>query len=351
VGIPLTTIFAKKNVHVKVGKIETIDYKNNKVVLKKGEELPYDYLVLALGSETETFNIPGAKENSLTLKSLYDAAILRNKVKMLFENACNDKECQYPLQIVIGGGGFTGTELAGELHKYCSQLVKQFAMPSQMGSFEVTVVQSGDQLLNGLDKDTAIKAKQRLEQLHVKVILGSHITKVDPNQITLENGGTLPFHLLIWTVGVRGNSLLKDSGLTVDKGGRIVVNELLQIPQYPNVFACGDCACFPMDQEGHCAPPVAPIAVDQGKIIAENISGLLRTTNYKLRSYQYHHSGYIVPVSGKFALARLDWIKVDGALGFALQQWQVFKYLKSILPLSKALMRWDTFEMELAEEG
>jgi NADH dehydrogenase len=348
VAIPLSTIFENKRVIIKIGRVEKIDASQNQVILKRGEIIAYDYLVLAVGSQTEDYGIPGVKENSYTLKTLYDAAILRNQVKLLFENACNDKACTYPIRVTIGGGGFTGTELAGELHKYCDKLVKQFMMPETC--FEVTIIQSGSQLLNGLDNETAQKAKDRLEKLHVKVVLGSHITRVDKNLLVLENSNTLPFSLLVWTVGIRANKLLQDSGFEVDKTGKVVVNELLQLPTYENILAIGDCASFAIDSEKHSAPTVAPVAIDQGKIAAINLQCLLNNQPLTLHRYKYHHYGYIIPISGKFALARLDFFKADGFLGFLAEQAAVFHYFLSILPLSKALKRWNNFEMELTNE-
>lgn len=349
VAIPLSTIFENQDIKIRIGKVDKIDEKNKKVVTKRGEEFEYDYLVLALGSESEDFGIPGVKEFAFTFKTLYDAATLRNQVKLRFENACNDKSTIFPLKFVIGGGGFTGTELAGELHKYCAKLAKQFMLPQK--SFEVYVIQSGDQLLNGLDKSTAIKAKERLEKLHVQVILGSHITKVEKDKLTLENGQTMLFNLLIWTVGVRANSIIKNSGFNVDKSGKVSVTQSLLLKDLGDIFACGDCAAFPIDNEGHGAPTVAPIAIEQGKIIGQNIKTLLLgSPSNQLSSYQYHHVGYVVPVSGRFALARLDFFHADGLLGFIAEQFIVVYYLLSILPLAKALHRWNNFEMELTNE-
>lgn len=348
VAIPLTTIFDRRPVKIHIGRVERIIAGENKILLKNGQELGYDFLVLAVGSQTADFGIPGVKENALTLKTLYDAAILRNRVKLLFEDACNNRITPLPLKFLIGGGGFSGTELAGELHHYGDTLAKQFNLPKNC--FEVSVIQSGDQLLNGLDKETGIKAKSRLEKLHVKVLLGSHITKVEKNEVALENGQTLPFNLLVWTVGIKGNSLLEKSGLPVNKSGKVAVNEFLQIPEYPNIFVCGDCAAFSIDIENRPAPAVAPVAIDQGKLIAKNIYLTLQPQSSNLTPYHYRHHGYIVPISGRYALARLDFFKADGLVAFILQQLNVLRYLLSILPLSKAFRRWNTFEMELVNE-
>lgn len=348
VAIPLTTIFADKKVGLKIAKVAKIASSENRIRFENGDSLSYDFLVLALGSETEDNNISGVSEHTLPLKTLQDARKIQHQTKDLFARACKDKEWPYPLRIVIGGGGFTGTELAGELHKYCQNLTHRFMMDPRC--FEVAIIQSGDQLLSGLDKDTARKARERLESLDVKVVLGSHITKLNQNKILLENGREVPFNLLIWTVGVRGNSLLDASGFKVDKGGRVAVNQNLLVKDHRNIFACGDNAAFPIDSDGHIAPAVAPIAIDQGKLIAKNIKNLLEASSQRLETYHYQHHGYIVPISGRFALARLDIISLDGYPAFLLQQLNILRYLLSILPPSKAFKRWNTFEMELLSD-
>ncbi len=122
----------------------------------------------------------------------------------------------------------------------------------------------------------------------------------------------------------------------------------MQIKDHQNIFAVGDCAYFPVDNEGHPAAGVAPIAIDEAKVVAKNLKLLIE--HCTLLIYQYHHHGYIIPISGKYALARLDFFKADGFWAFVMLQLTVFYYLLTILPPTKAFHRWNTFEMELLNE-
>ena len=301
VAISYKDIF-DKSIEFKQGVVEKIDTENRKIVLDN-QEFPYDYLIFALGSESEDFGIPRIKEYGLPMKTLEDAI----KIKKALRNA---------RKIVVGGGGFSGTEIACELitHK---------------GNLEITLIQGSPVLLKELGDGVSSLAKDRLERGKVHLVLGERIKKVTKETIEIENGKIFPYDVFIWTGGVRSNSLL----------GKIEVNEALQVNNFKNIFAAGDVA----------SPGVARRAIKMGKIAAENI--LRSIAGKTLLPYSYQNIGYLVPLGSHFATFAMGKYHISGFPAYILQQLILFKYLLEILPLFKAIKRFIRFEKTLTSKS
>ena len=179
------------------------------------EELKFDYLVLASGSEVNYFNIPGLAENSLTLKTFIDALKIRDKVLDL---TAEKKD----VRILIGGGGSSGVELAGELKKWLPKL-------------SVTIVEAAPTILSGLDVQVINKVEKRLKDLGVEIITNEKITQVQKNKVLTERKELL-FDALIWCGGVKPSRLVSELPLKTEAKGRIEVGgEMLCLPQSENL--------------------------------------------------------------------------------------------------------------------
>lgn len=341
--IPFEEIFGNKItiVHGSVEKIDTnaniISYKNDNKTIQK---ITFDYLLIALGSEPAYFGIPGLKENSLSLKTLPDAIKIKNKIKSL---CCKEGLCDKKVKLIIGGGGFSGTELAGEMLMYKNRLAKQNHL--DIGCLEIAIIQGSDKLLKELDSHVSDIAQKRIAGSQTQFLFGGHITKVTSKTVDTDNGYSYRFDILVWTGGVTANHLAKDSNLELNKHGQIVVNEFLQVPSNPNIFVVGDIAGF-LDSNGNAAPGVAQVAEGQGKVAGQNIIRVIKKQS--LLPYKTSHWGYIVPIKGHFAAAELmGWLHLDGFSGWILQQLVFFWYLLHILPFYRALKRWNRFEKEM----
>lgn len=298
VVIPYRSVF-RDSLEFVQGNVEKIDTLEQKIILDSKKTYGYDYLIFALGSESANFGIPGIKEYGIAMKTLEDAVKIKNALK-------NSKK------IVVGGGGFSGTELACELitHK---------------GDLDITLIQGSQILLKELGDGVSILAKKRLEDGKVNLISGVHIKKITKEEVELEDGRKLAYGVFIWTGGVKSNNLL----------GKIEVNEMLQVKNLKNIFAAGDSI----------SPGLAPRAQKMGETAAENV---LRSIKGKpLLSYSYHHTGYLVPLGSHFATFAMGRFHISGIFAYILGQFIFLKYLLQILPFFEALKRFRRFERDL----
>ncbi len=342
IAIPFVKIFGNKVSLIKatISKIDTV---GSKVTLSDNREISYDYLVSCLGSQSAYFGIPGLQENSLPLKTLAEAMGVKMKLHASFTE---EKTVENPLRVFIGGGGFSGTELAAEIVNHRDSICK--AHHRDKRSFEVNIIEGSDRLLSTLDHVASKLAKDRLEKNLVKTYLNSFIEKVDDKKIYIKDGPQLDYDLLVWTGGVVPNSLAKENNLPIDKRGGLLVNSYLQVENLPNVFAAGDNAFYFDLLTNKPAPGVAQVAEDEGRLAGENVANAV--AGKPLKSYKLRHFGYIVPLKGRFAVAELNVIHLHGFLGWVLQQIVFLRYLLGILPFSDAFMRWNKFEMELMRD-
>ena len=298
VVIPYVSIL-KGNFNFVQGVVEKINVFKQKILLDGNRQYAYDYLIYALGSESASFGIEGIKEYGLPMKTLEDAI----KIK---ENLKNAKK------IIIGGGGFSGTEFACELitHK---------------GHLDITLIQGSSILLKELGGGVSLLAKKRLEEGNVHLILGKHIKKVTKDYVVVEGGKEFVYDVFVWTGGVRSNNLL----------GKIEVDEFLRVFDYKNVFAAGDVVI----------PGVAPKAEKMGEIAAENV--LRSIQGESLLPFRYRHMGYVVPLGSHFATFAMGKYHISGIFAYMLQQLIFFRYLLTIVSFFEAIRRFIRFEKNL----
>jgi len=299
VVIPYRSIF-RGSFNFVQGIVEEIDVLKQKILLDNNRRYAYDYLICALGSKTADFGIEGIKEYSLPMKTLEDAI----KIKKALKNA---------KKIIVGGAGFSGTELACELitHK---------------GHLDITLIQGSSILLKELGGRVSLLAKDRLEKGSVHLVLGERIKKVTKETIEVESGKTFPYDVFIWTGGVKSVNLL----------GKVEVDEFLKVFNYKNIFAVGDMV----------VPGVAPKAEKMGEIAAENV--LRSIKGESLVSFSYHHMGYVVPLGSHFAAFAMGKFHISGIPAYILQQFIFLRYLLTIVPFFEAMRRFIRFEKDLS---
>lgn len=275
VRIPLPHVLKGKDIDIVKGTVTQIAPTENRVTLEDGQVLEYDRLVVALGSETEYFGIPGLKENSFTLKSLNQARLIRAHMESCFAKYLYERRPEL-LRFVVGGAGFSGIELVGELAdalpKYASEAGVDF------GAVEIYNVEAAPGILPGFDPELIKVAQESLSARRVRFMTGVPIVKVDPGVVHLKTGEVIESATVIWTGGVRGNQLVVDSGLETDPRGRAKVDATLKSVSAPNVYVIGD-AAFVMDEtSGRPLPPTAQLAWQMGaacaKALAAEMSGM-----------------------------------------------------------------------------
>ena len=342
IAIPFDKIFGTSVTCIK-DTIEKVDPQEKTVHLRKNENVSYDYLIVAVGSQPAYMGIPGLKEYSVPFKWLNNAVKIKDQIKLL---CCKDGLCNRKVQVVIGGGGFAGTELAEEIVSYKDKIAQQNGL--DRNCLEITIIQGSDRLLKELDAHVSELAQERLKGAPVKFAFGGHIKSVDATQVYTDNGKSYPYEILIWTGGVEANHIATKFGLPVTKRGLLTVDENLQVTGFAGVFAVGDIAGFLDPKTQKPIPQVAQVAGEQGDAAGENVIRLIR--HEALKPYKYRHFGYVVPLRGRFAVAELAFgIHFDGIWGWMLQQIVYLRYLLGILPLSLALKKWNVFELELEQ--
>lgn len=340
IAIPFDKIFDEQFTFVKK-MVEKIDPKTRTITLKGKETISYDYAILALGSEAAYYHIPGLKEHSIPFKTLANAMEIKNKIKT---TCCKEGVCNRKVRVVIGGGGFAGTELAAELLTYKDKLAKQHGLAGDC--LDITIIQGSDRLLKELDEHVSALAQKRLDNPQIHFAFGGHIKEVTDTQVLTDDGKSYPYTFLLWTGGVEANHLATKSGLPVNKKGQVSVNGNLQMQGYENVFVAGDIASFMDPKTKTPIPNVAQVAEEQGRTAGENTIQLIKKE--PLRPYHYRHFGYVVPLRGHFAVAELMGnIHFDGLIGWMLQQLVFLRYLLGILPFFMAFKSWNIFEEEL----
>lgn len=340
VAIPFSKIF-HEGVQILHNTVSTIDPLTNTVTLSNKETLTYNYLILTAGSQPAYMGIPGLEKYSTGFKTLQDALAIKKQIREL---CCKEGKCNRKVKVVIGGGGFAGTELAAEILTYKDRIAVQNGLDKNC--LDLTIIQGSNHLLNELDPRVSKIAEQRLNQPNVHFGFGGHIKEVTKDKVLTDNGKSYPYEILIWTGGVIPNSLAKLNNLPVTHRGGLVVNNFLQIQGFDNIFAAGDIAAYVDPWTQKPAPNVAQVAEEQGATAGENVAGLIK--NEAIIPYHYRHWGYVVPLRGYFAVAELVYnIHLSGLAGWILQQLVLLRYLFGIMPMFRAVERFDTFELEM----
>ena len=259
------------------GGVERIDLPAKRVLVDHGldhhkHEMEYDHLVIALGSITNFFKIPGLQEQALTMKSLGDAIELRNRLIAHLEEA--DTECAKAfreplLTFVVAGGGFAGVETVAAINDFVREAVRFYGNVREE-QLRIVLVHPGEVILPELNPDLGIYAQRKLAARGVDIRLNTKVTGVSGDDIALSDGTTITSRTLIWTAGTSPNPLLETLPCSKERG-RILVNEYLEVPEWPGVWALGDCAMVPDRKTGRAHPPTAQHAVREGTILARNL--------------------------------------------------------------------------------
>jgi NADH:ubiquinone reductase (H+-translocating) len=279
-----------------------------KVILEDGE-LEYDYLVIGLGSEVETFGIPGLKEYAHAIRSINSVRLIRQHIEYMFAKYKLEPERKDYLTFVVGGAGFTGTEFVGELADRVPELCKEFDVdPALVKIYNVEAAPAA--LPPGLPQELVEYGMEVLRRKGVIYKLSTPIKECTPEGVLLADGEFIPSATVVWSGGVRGNSLLENSGFEAVRG-RVKVDEYLRSLQYPDVFVTGDCSVV-MGPDGRPYPPTAQIAMQQASNVAANLIRLLK--NQSLEAFHYDHKGTVASLGRGEAVGLVKNWKLKGRI-------------------------------------
>jgi NADH dehydrogenase len=281
VKINIDSVINKEKINFRKGVVELIDTANRRVILSDGE-LDYDYLVIALGSEPETFGIEGLKEHAFSIRSLNSVRMIREHIEYMFSKYSYTHDDSY-ITLVVGGAGFTGIEFVGELADRVPKLCAQFDVPLE--KVRIINIEAAPTVLPGFDQRLIDYAMKVLTEKGVEFKTNTPIKLCTPDGIVLANGEEIRAKTVVWTGGVRGNSVVEKSGFETMRG-RVKVDPYLIAPGYEDVFIIGDSALV-FNEEGRPYPPTAQIATQQGETCAYNLIAKIRGSAMKPFVYNY----------------------------------------------------------------
>ena len=317
IAYPLRAVFHRTpQVHVRVGEVTGVDLARRLVRLADGGEVAYDHLVLATGTTTADFGVPGVAELALGLKGLEDAVQLRGEVLRRFEEADVDPSLldRGWLTVVIAGGGPTGVEMAGALAELFHKVLAKDFPHLDVARARIVVVEMADDLLASFSARAREHATARLRRRGVSILTGRAVAKVDAGRVWLDDGESIAARTLIWAAGVTPTGLPATLGLPTGRGGRVEVEPDLSVPGHPDVWVVGDLAAA-TDGEGQLLPQVAQPAIQGGHHVAEQITR--RSAGQPTRPFAYRDKGSMATIGRHSAVADLPGgIHLRGTLGW-----------------------------------
>jgi NADH:ubiquinone reductase (H+-translocating) len=320
------------------------------------EQLPYDQLLLALGSVSRLLPVPGLGEHAIGFKSLADAIWLRNHLVETLEeaNATEDPSRRDELlTYVFVGGGYAGLEALAELQDFAVDAIDKYPR-ARLHGMRWILVEASDRVLPEIDLSLADYALRELRGRGIDIRLGTRIEEVTASTVTLSAGETLPTRTVVWTTGVAAHPSLRSLGVPLDDHGRVEVDEYARVRGMDSVWAIGDCAALPdPDTAGETAsPPTAQHAVRQGPVAARNIAAELGVGSP--RPFTYRAKASFVNLGRYKAVGRLGNRKFRGFPAW----WMARTYHMSQIPGTarkvRAVVDWTVglpFRRDVAEVG
>jgi len=326
---PIRAFFRK--VKFQNSQVRLIDLEKGLVVsshclMCQRHELNFDHLVLALGSTTNFYGLPGVAENALPMKTLSDAMMLRNHIIDLFEHADLQSDPQIRkamLTFVVVGAGFAGAETAAELHDF-AYTARRYYPNVRPEEVRVILVHAGSRIMPEIGEKLADYASKKLTENGVEVLLNTRVRSATADWVELINGERIPTKSLVWTAGVAPSPLLTTLPCARNERGQIVVNEYLEVADHPGIWAIGDCAQIPNPRTGAPYPPTAQHAVREGKMVAQNIAASIRVG--KKKPFTYRPLGVLAALGRRSAVAEICGIRFSGF--FAWWLWRTIYLLK-----------------------
>lgn len=294
-----------------LGSLESIDRDNQQVVVaplldEDGSELigrhriRYDYLVLAVGSVSNDFGVPGVREHSIFLDSREQADRFRQKLL----NHClrvsramtHDSKADAHVEIAIVGGGATGVELAAELFNAAGALRHYGLEVFDESRLTVSLIEAGPRILPALPDNLALAAQEELEALGVRVLTGVQVTAIAADSVKTKDGTAIPAHLKVWAAGVKGAPILETiGGLETNRNNQLIVRDTLQTTRDDRIFAIGDCCACTLPGEDRPVPPRAQAAHQMASTAYANIKNLI--AGQPLKPFIYKDHGSLVSLS------------------------------------------------------
>ncbi len=312
--LPLAELLKNKKIQVMQATVTEIDVKNKIVKTDKGD-LSYFKVVIALGNEPNFYGIKGVSEFAMPFNSVESASKIRDKVLQFISE-------KKRFNVVVGGGGFTGVELVGEIldESHCC----------------VTIIEANENLLPSWNNvEFSKKVASVLTSMGADLMLGKRIVEVKPHQVVLSDGSIIESSIFVWTAGVSASSVVSKSGLKTGKGGRAVINEFCEAVGFPGVYVVGDSALTVDPNTGEILPQCVEIALQQAEVVAANIHADLNKSPKPV--YRPKFSGLVLAVGEIYGIGKIYGVTVEGKIAQTLKRLIHLQYVYEIAGLPEVI--------------
>jgi NADH dehydrogenase len=321
VAHPIRGALRKSGVQFRMGSPISVDHKNKTIKLDSSEVLAFDQLIVALGSVTADFSIPGVAEYALGMKSVSEALAIRAEVMRRFEDLCRfEDDTSFSISVV--GGGPTGVEMAGAFAELVRGPLKN-DQAHAAAHIQINLIEAGPRILPMFSEKLSARAKKDLEKLGVNVLLKTAVAELKPRSIIVKNGDEIASEVTIWAAGVKGEPAGGLLNLPL-VSTRIDVDQNLQVKNYPGIFAIGDISGF-VGKDGRFLPMVAPVAMQQGRFIAKQIKRL--ADGKALEAFKYIDKGSMATIGRHKAVVEVKNFRMSGIPAWYAWLWLHLFYL------------------------
>jgi NADH dehydrogenase len=307
---PVRGALRDTGVKFRMGSPISVDHKNKTVKLDSSETLEFDHLIVALGSSTADFGVPGVSEHGLGMKSVNEAITIRAEVMRRFEDLCRFED-NTRLSIAVVGGGPTGVEMAGALAELKRGPLKN-DMAHAAEHMDIYLIEAGPRILPMFSEKLSARAESDLHKLGVFVKTNTSVREIKSRQIIVKTGEPIPAEVTIWAAGVKGEPTAGLLNLPI-VGTRIDTDENLEVNHYPNIWAIGDINGS-KGKDGRFYPMVAPVALQQGKWVAKQI--LRKHEGKALQPFKYRDKGSMATIGRHKAVVEVRNFRMTGPLAW-----------------------------------
>lgn len=321
--IPLGLMLKKNNTNLIIDPVQSIDPIKKNVKGDK-ESYPYDTLILAPGSVSAYFSIPGMEEHSITMKNSRQAIGIRRRVEEQIRKLADADEARQRIigRFAVVGAGPTGIEIAGEIVSLATKLLAEQGLPASLVT--VDLIEAMDRLLPNAEEEMSSRIHARLRDMGVNVHLNTAVARAEKGLIKLKNGKRIEADTLLWTAGVKAHPLPGSiPGIELDRRGRVVVDTHLRAKGLPDIFVLGDCAATPFSG-------TAQTAVGDGVFVARVITAAL--TRAPLPVYAPTAPAYAIPAGPRWAAVAFGPLRVYGLAGYLMRRAADLHVYSLILP-------------------
>jgi NADH:ubiquinone reductase (H+-translocating) len=329
ISFPFRKIFQKsENIHVRVTEVKVIHPRKKQLETAIGI-IDYDYLVIAIGTDTNFFGNKKMMEYTIPMKSVSEALTLRNTILENYEKALSEEDEDKRnslMNMVVVGGGPTGVEVSGTLAEMKKYILPKDYPELDFKMMQVFLLEGSPKVLNGMSENASAKAKKYLQSLGVKVFLNTRVQEYDGENVLLADGKKISTRTVVWAAGVTGNKIEGLNPEVINKANRFIVDRKNKVEGYHDIYAIGDIA-FMIEEnypKGH--PQVAQVAIQQAKNLARNFKCMLE--NKELNDFSYKDRGSMATIGRNKAVADLPGFKFAGF--FAWLIW-IFVHLMSLV--------------------